>query len=426
MCAQPYPSISSLEPMLFDRRHPVLECLTALSYRSGDLGAYLTDIALGVSRFLQCDWTIVTVCEKETGQIVASSLDIQWDDAGFSVPGTLAGEVVQSGRSLIIEDSRRTLRQHQLPKEYPCYLGVPLRTASGAVIGTICSFLRDPRPFTEAEIKIIELFAERAATAIENYQLYQQQQQFNERLSQAVTACSIDLKLSQEKLIERERLAAIGEFTAMIVHEVRNPLTTIQMGLRHAQKVLYSDADQQRLALASSEAERLNHLLNEILCYAKPQVLELKKINVSEFLNELLVQIQALPEALERYIDYEKGAPEIEVMADINKLRQVFLNLFRNALEAIPPHETVSCWLWDDGPANRLGISIHNGGTPIPPALLPQITTPFCTTKPSGTGLGLAIAQRIITAHQGELVITSNSTGTTVNIYLPIRISFEG
>jgi C4-dicarboxylate-specific signal transduction histidine kinase len=108
----------------------------------------------------------------------------------------------------------------------------------------------------------------------------------------------------------------------------------------------------------------------------------------------LLVQIQALPEAIERYIDCEKGAPEIEVMADINKLRQVFLNLFRNAFEAIAPHEIVRCLTRDSISSDRICISIHNGGHPIPLELLPQIATPFCTTKLSGSGLGLAISNR--------------------------------
>ncbi len=416
---QSYLSPNSLNPLAFDHPHPVLECLTALSYRSGDLGLYLTEIVLGVSRLIQSDWTIITICAAETGKVVASNLDLGQDNAGFATHGTLADAVVRSGRSLIIADSRQAECHNQLPQEYLGYLGVPLRTTSGTVIGTICSFLREPRAFTDAEVKIVELFADRAATAIENYQLYQQQLQFNARLSQEVAACSIDLKRSQEQLIEQERLAAIGEFTAMIVHEVRNPLTTVTMGLQYAQKVLAA-ADQQRLGLALSEAQRLNQLLNEILCYAKPQALKLARLNVGEFLNDLLIQMQDLPEAADRPISYARGFPDIAVMADVDKLRQVFLNLFRNAFEAIAPHETVSCCLRDGGHADRICISIHNGGTPIPRDLLPQITTPFCTTKPSGTGLGLAIAKRIITAHQGELMITSAPTGTTVSIYLPI------
>ena len=413
-------SMNSLDPPPFAQNPAGLEYLTALSYRSGDLGAYLTEIVLGVSRLIESDWSIVTISEGETGQVVASSLEMQWDDAGFSMHGTLVNEVVRSGQVLIIEDSHRTLGQAKPPQDYLCYLGVPLRTASSEVIGTICSFLRQPRLFTDSEVKIVERFAERAATAIENFRLYQQQLQLNQRLSQEVTDRTFDLQLAQEKLIERERLAAIGEFTAMIVHEVRNPLTTIEMGLRHAQKVLQADADQQRLALAVSESQRLKHLLHDILCYAKPQSLHLTRLNIGEFLHDLLMQVRDLPEACERQIEYDPGTQEFEIMADLDKLKQVFLNLFRNACEAIAPHETVSCLLREPINPGQIWITVHNGGKPIPPELLPMIATPFCSTKPSGTGLGLAISKRIIVAHGGELEIASSSSGTTVSLYLPI------
>ncbi|MDX2213076.1 MAG: ATP-binding protein [Oculatellaceae cyanobacterium bins.114] len=407
----------------------MLERLTTLSYRSGNLGAYLTELVLSVSQLIQSDWTIITVYEGETGQVIASSVEIDWDNAEFSLHGTLVNEVVQSGRSLIIEDSHQDVRRNQLSQEYRGYLGIPLRTTDRTVIGTICSFLRTPRAIAESEIKMVESFAERAAITIENYQLYQEQLQFNERLSQAVAACSIDLKQSQEKLIERERLAAIGEFTTMIVHEVRNPLTTIELGLRYAQKVLPSDADKQRLTLALSESHRLNRLLQEILCYAKPQVLKLSTLNIKAFLDDVLMQIQDLPEAVKYPIDDVKECPDIEVMADGDKLKQVLFNLFRNAFEAMQdshsskktaPLEKIKCSIKHGVRANWICISIHNGGTPIPPELLPQLTKPFCSTKPSGTGLGLAISKRIIVAHGGELEITSSDSGTTVNVHLPI------
>ncbi len=206
----------------------------------------------------------------------------------------------------------------------------------------------------------------------------------------------------------------------MIVHEVRNPLTTIELGLRYAQKVLHSNADQQRLALALDESHRLNQLLSKILSYAKPEVLHSSKLNIGQFFDDLLLQIQDLPEAAERHIKYVNDSPEVEVMADANQLKQVFLNLFRNAFEAISPQEMVTCSINHGIQANGICVRIHNGGTPIPPKLLPQLTTPFCSAKPSGTGLGLAISKRIIAAHGGELEIISSATGTTVSVYLPI------
>lgn len=412
--------MSSLDPRSSALSHHVLECLTELSYHAGDLDGYLTELVLGVSRLLRSDWSIVTIFEGDTGRVIASSLDMGQEDSGFSAHGTLANEVVMSGRSLIIEDSRKQLRRKNIPKDYPCYMGVPLRTASKEVIGTICSFLREPRPFTDSEVKIVELFAERAGTAIENYRLYQQQIQFNQRLAEEVAARTHDLQLVHAQLIERERLAAIGEFTATIVHEVRNPLMTIEMGLKYAHKVLTSTADRERLDLSLSESDRLKHLLQEILSYAKPQPLHLSRLNISEFLKLLLVQIHDLPEAVDRQIDFESHLPEGEVMADINKLKQVFINLFKNACEAIVPYERIRCSICAEIDSNYVWIQIHNGGEPIPPELLPQITKPFCSSKSTGTGLGLAISKRIITDHGGKLTIVSSSTGTTVNVYLPI------
>ncbi|WP_245940121.1 ATP-binding protein [Stenomitos frigidus] len=92
----------------------------------------------------------------------------------------------------------------------------------------------------------------------------------------------------------------------------------------------------------------------------------------------------------------------------------------RNAFEAIAPHESISCVITDGMTPDRVCIQIHNGGHPIPLELLPHLATPFCSTKPSGTGLGLAISKGIVIAHNGELEITSSSSGTTVSVHLPM------
>jgi signal transduction histidine kinase len=275
--------------------------------------------------------------------------------------------------------------------------------------------------FKVTEIRTVELFAERAATAIDNYRLYQQQQKFNELLEQEVATRTDELRVSQARLVERERLAAIGEFAAMIVHEVRNPLTTMVMGLQYAQKQLSDVSARARLTLALDEAERLQQLLNELLLYAKPQVLQLSKVKLGEFLDALIAQMRELPEAVDRSIDLRQSLLEAEILGDLHKLKQVFINLFRNACEAIAPGDTVTCELSNGTNPTQVCICIHNGGEPIPPAILPRLTEPFCSTKASGTGLGLAIVQRIVTAHGGELSIQSDAlTGTTVSVQLPV------
>ncbi|MBD1848004.1 GHKL domain-containing protein [Cyanobacteria bacterium FACHB-63] len=245
------------------------------------------------------------------------------------------------------------------------------------------------------------------------------QQQLDRGLQQEITDCNREREAMQAGLANRERLAEIGEFTTSIVHEIRNPLTTIDMGLNHAKKKLSSATDQQRLALALSESRRLKHLLNEILLYAKPQVLELSKLNLSEFLTELLIDLREMPEAAERSVELTHLSSEICVLADTNKLKQVFINLVRNAFEAIPPAEKVSCEIVGSSHLEQVCINIHNNGDPIPPEILSQLTMPFCSTKPSGTGLGLAIVKRIVTAHGGELTIDSSTAGITVSVQLP-------
>jgi signal transduction histidine kinase len=413
MSSQPYSSRRSLNAFTFSLHQPAverlaLECLAALSDHSNNLASYLTEIVTGIGHLVQSDWTIVTFGQVGKGKIIASNLGLAQERTHFSAHRVLADEVLQSGQSFIIEDSRQSQQATWLTDPYLACLGLPLPDSNGAIIGTICSFIQTPHTFTASELKIIGLFAERAATAIEHY-----------RLTRSIAACSTDLKLSQKKLIERERLAAIGEFTSMIVHEIKNPLTTIELGLRHAQKISHSDADQQRLELALSESHRLKHLLNEILCYAKPQTLRLTTININQFLADIFLQVQDLPEATARHLSYNTSLPAVIVMGDIDKLRQVFLNLFRNAFEAIEPQETVNCSITQGEHTDWVCIAIHNGGRPIPQAILARIGQPFCSTKPSGTGLGLAISQRIILAHGGELTIASTSSGTIVRIHLP-------
>ncbi len=401
--------------------HRVLESLAALSYRTGDLESYLNEIASGVSRLIQSDWSIVTICEGEMGRVLANSLGRGLSDCEFSTHGTLLAEVVQTGRSRIIADIRSAAHSTAPPDGYLCYLGVPLKTPTGDVIGTICSFLRQPRQFSEAEVRMVEIFAERAATAIDNYRLYHQQQQFNERLEREVATRTEELRISQATLIERERLAAIGEFTAMIVHELRNPLATVELGLRYAYRKLSETDDPERLAIALSESARLKHLLNEILLYAKPQELKRSQLNLTRFLQDLLPQLRDMPEACDRHITLTSDRPDVEIVGDVDKLTQVFINLIRNAVEAIAPHQTVRCEITAAAQPDQICVHIHNGGDPIPAEILPKLTTPFCSTKPSGTGLGLAIVKRIVIAHGGDLAIASNSeTGTTISVCLAI------
>ncbi|ELR97309.1 GAF domain-containing sensor histidine kinase [Gloeocapsa sp. PCC 73106] len=395
----------------------ILEILSSLSYQSNNLDSYLHEIACSVSYLIKLDWSVVTLCQNKTERLMASSIDLGEGDQIYSLHGSLTETVVKTGQTLCVENAKNSAEYGCPPEGYLSYLGIPLRMNSGKVIGTICSFCKEPRFFTADEVRIVELFAERAATAIDNYFLYQQQREFNQILEAEVIKQTEALRLAQARIIEQERLAAIGEFASMIVHEIRNPLTTILMVINYFQKIYTTERDQLRANLAVEEAQRLQNLLKEILLYAKPQKLELERFNINQFIETTLLTLEEMPEVQERKLKFIPVIPSVQVLADKDKLKQVLINLVRNAVEAIAPGEIVTCKVEKEPETDLISIGIHNGGIPIPKELLPKITQPFCSGKPGGTGLGLAIVKRIVEAHGGSLSIQSDAkSGTLIKI----------
>ena len=298
----------------WQRERQIIGRLSSLNYRTGEIGSYLHNIACEVSELIGVDWTVVTFCQEGFETILASSLEMSEDTPRvYALHGRLIATVLQIGRTLAVEDAVANPEYGKPAPGYRAYLGIPLQTTEGQVFGTVCSFHRQAREFTKEEIQIVELFAERAATAIDHYHLYQQQCQFNHILEAKVEKRTAELRAAQAKLLEQERLAAIGEFAAMIVHEIRNPLTTMIMGLKYFKKTILTEAAQERLSLALSEASRLENLLSEILLYAKPQVLQLCELDVNEFICELLMPMCEMPEALSRQIEFIPALPTVKI-----------------------------------------------------------------------------------------------------------------
>ena len=400
----------------------ILGLLSSLSYTSKALDSYLKEIACGVSQLLNLDWSVVTFCWADREKIMASSLDLGEGEQVYSLHGTLTNTVVSTGKILRVEDTQNQTEYGKPPEGYRSYLGVPLRTAEGKTIGTICSFCLQPRHFSEEELRTVELFAERAAIAIDNYNLYQQQQDFNQALEKEVALRTEQLKATQAKLIEKEKLAAIGQFASMIVHEIRNPVTTIVMGLKALNQLTLRERDRIRLSLALEESDRLLKLLREILLYAKPQILELEQIEVELFLAEMLLSLRQMPMASEKEIRLIPLQEKVKIKADRNKLKQVLINLVQNACEAITPGEVVTCSVTTDKNPESIKFSIHNRGNPISEEILPKLSEPFVSNKSGGTGLGLSIVKQIVNAHQGTLSIQSNAVdGTTISFTIPVR-----
>ncbi|MGF1459412.1 MAG: AAA-like domain-containing protein [Leptolyngbyaceae cyanobacterium] len=173
---------------LSERRHRerrIVEILAVLNYRSGKLEPYLEQIAIAVSELITLDWSVVTLCRGDEERILASSFDIgEAANQTYRLHMTVTGYVFQNGCPLVVEDTETCQDYGEAPEEYRSYLGVPLRLSTGEMVGTICSFHSTPRKFDEEEVRLAEIFAERAASAIENYQLYQKLQEMYDTLKQ--------------------------------------------------------------------------------------------------------------------------------------------------------------------------------------------------------------------------------------------------
>lgn len=218
-------------------------------------------------------------------------------------------------------------------------------------------------------------------------------------------------------------IADYGNRSAFTRHEARNALTIIRVGLESCQRTQLPPVVNKKINIIVSEVDRLTRLLNELLAQNTDSSLQFELLSLNEFMCELVELTRWLPAARSRCVRLMADQIDACIRVDRNRIKQVFINLIKNACEAISDGDDIICSLHVDRASSQAHISIHNWGEPIPAKILPQLTQPFVTTKSNGTGLGLAVVNQIIKAHSGELRITSSlESGTTVTVCLPVNL----
>jgi two-component system sensor histidine kinase PilS (NtrC family) len=245
----------------------------------------------------------------------------------------------------------------------------------------------------------------------------------------------------EANLRQSERLAAIGELSASIAHEIRNPLAAISgsiemlQGERAGQEESGDSAHLMKIVVR--EVDRLNHLISDFLRYARPRPLNLETLPLQEIISDVLdIFGAARSDAIKIDLAVEDG---LTVFADSGQIRQVFWNLLLNAEEAMPDGgrlrvdartltepdsqggspEGRRAQGEGNGKSRWLEIAIADDGSGIPQDKLSRIFDPFFTTKPNGSGLGLATVHRIVENHGGSVRLESKlGVGTTVRIRL--------
>lgn len=226
----------------------------------------------------------------------------------------------------------------------------------------------------------------------------------------------------EEKLRGAEKLSTLGEMAAVLAHEIRNPLGSIR-GTAEILKDDYQPGDPKHefIEIQIKETERLNRVVEDFLHMARPQPVDMRPCLIQDELETILFLISN--DARERQIKLVLQPPALPVIirADGEKLRQAFLNIAINALQATPSGGSVviSTKVYQTGLCE---ICFRDTGPGIDAEKLGRIFEPFYTTKPDGTGLGLAITRKIIESHGGTLIVESDiGRGTTVTVRLPMQ-----
>jgi len=230
-----------------------------------------------------------------------------------------------------------------------------------------------------------------------------------------------------------ERALDFEALAAGLAHEIKNPLA----GLQGSAELLAREAEgsaKEYAQIIAREAKRVDGLVRELLDLARPAVLQTSTLDVHRVLDDVAVLARGIPGA-ERVTFVERFDPSLPaILGDEEKLKQVVLNLVRNALDALSGRNeptltfetsVASVRVRSAGgrtrPLARLSIQDNGGGIPEP--MLARLFTPFATSKPAGTGLGLAISRRIVEAHGGRIEVKNRATGgAEANVYLPLDV----
>jgi signal transduction histidine kinase len=250
------------------------------------------------------------------------------------------------------------------------------------------------------------------------------------RTANALTSRTLELRRSynelrdaQEQLVRKEQLATMGELSAVIAHEVRNPLAIIKNAVSGLHRPTLRDADRQvLLRILDEEADRLNRLVGDLLAYARPVTPEQKPLQLEDLVRSA-VELARAAQQRDDQVTFDVVLTDSHtIMGDPDLLRQAIVNVAENAIQAMPDGGILTVRTYgttlEDAPA--VAIAIRDTGEGMDTLVRSKATDPFFTTRPTGTGLGLAIVHRLVHSHGGKIQIESSyGTGTTVSIILP-------
>jgi signal transduction histidine kinase len=399
--------------------HDIVECIADAAYN-----------------FLPVERAVFLTWDKNTETFTIESA-IGWRHDRASGPVTLGKEsisayVIGNRDVLVVTDLSKQQYLGKINKEEylrDSFISAPLMYKN-EVLGVLhVSGKKTARPFTQRDVSVVKNIVRMGAITLQNAQLYEQ----TSRRADELKAAYDKLKDMQDKLIQSEKLKAIGQLASGVVHEMRNPMGIIMQGVGYLEQVLSLDDLDQRetLSMIKASTQRADRIVISLLDYSRATKLELHPEYVGPILENALNLVKTDLMNFEVIREIQENLPRVSV--DKNKLTQVFINLFINAIHAMPQGGRLMVRSFAQhlesaegrgrATENVVVVEIEDTGIGIPPEDLKRIFDPFFTTKGSGkgTGLGLSISQNIIVMHKGQIEIESQvKKGTKVIITLRI------
>jgi signal transduction histidine kinase len=333
------------------------------------------------------------------GLTIPKDLTIQ-----FSRVGRLARHLQRTGQPQLLSELKNTIPEESDDfdrlKIIEAELVVPLISK-----GNLLGILFMPKklsglPYQENDLEFVSILVNQLSVAIVNAHLYESEKQ-----------ALLELRSAQKKLIESERLAALGRLAASIAHEVNNPLGIINNYLTILTKTPDATGEiGKNVSVVHEEVNRIAKIVRQLLDFYRPTLERQVEVNLIEVLNSTIDLVSQKLESAGITIRDDLGTHEIKISGSASRLKQVFLNLMLNARDAMPGGGMLTISARQlDGFAE---VDFADSGSGIPPDDLPRIFEPFFTTKKeSGTGLGLAVCHGIIGSHNGAISASNSAEG---------------
>jgi PAS domain S-box-containing protein len=339
--------------------------------------------------------------------------DLPVDDSLDTFP--LLKDMVQSGQILVIPD---TAQEKRWIKAFPWewvrnYIGIPLQTREG-VAGFLNIFSDQPNAFDAETIVHLVAFANQASLAIHNANLYKD-----------IANALAHEQAMRAQMVQVEKYTAIGRMVAAITHEINNPLQSIKNCLYLTKQELSSNVNEEHpyLDMASKEVQRLSILVSQLREVYRPRSAGQKQwVNMLDLLTQVKVLLNHQLDTNNVTWVQKPTNQKFLVFGLADQLKQVFLNISLNAIEAMQTRGgQIQIELVADPETKMQGIILRDTGPGISAENLSRLFEPLFSTKQSGMGLGLSISMDIVQSHGGKIMVDSQEgTGTTFTVWLPL------